>query len=84
MNPRHFFLGTKTQNQHDKVRKNRQAKGEVSGSSKLKIEQVLEIVELEGILTHRALSQKYGVSKSAITSILRGRNWKHLTQGHKV
>jgi hypothetical protein len=43
VNPNHLFLGSPDDNMKDKVAKNRQAKGEMAGNSKLKENQVLDI-----------------------------------------
>ena len=46
MNPKHLFLGTNEDNVRDKIDKDRQAKGEKNGRSKLTVKQVTKIREL--------------------------------------
>lgn len=55
------------------------ARGEKNPSSKLTNSQVQEIRQLykEGGITHRQLATKYSVSKSTITAILTGVNWRY-------
>jgi hypothetical protein len=77
-NPNHLFLGTKADNTLDRDRKNRQARGERCGNSKLTLSQVQEIRELyaTGQYTHEALSKTYRCSDRNISDIVRFRTWK--------
>jgi len=52
--------------------------GENNGRHVLSEEQVKEIKEKFGRVTHRKLAYLYGVSKSTITQISRGVNWKNI------
>jgi hypothetical protein len=88
VNPKHLFLGTQEDNMKDKVNKNRQAKGEDNGSSKLVQEEVDEIRTLwsaelaerakgKGIqLTQKELGERFGVSQMTISDIVNNKYWK--------
>lgn len=75
VNPDHLFLGTNKENTQDKVEKNRQAKGEKHGLSKLTQEQVNEIRLLPTSTTHTDIAKQYGVSRTCISGIRRGLAW---------
>lgn len=80
VNPRHLFLGTPAQNNEDKIQKNRQAKGEKSGQSKLK-EKDVQKIRLEYADTKVStyfLAKKYGVSQAVIWNVIRRKTWKHV------
>jgi hypothetical protein len=53
-------------------------KGENHNQSKLTEAQVREIRSKKGVNTYEALAKEYGVTKSAISSILNNRTWNHL------
>jgi hypothetical protein len=90
VNHKHLFLGTNQDNMKDMVNKNRQAKGENNGRSKLVQEEVDEIrtlysAELEerargkGIqLTQKELAKRFRVSGTAIKDIVNNKAWSHL------
>lgn len=80
VNPEHLFLATNQGNQHDKVNKMRQSFSEKHGRHILTCDQVQQIRVLSFFLKTSAaeLAELYGMSHSAITSVLEGSNWKHL------
>ncbi len=82
-NPHHLWLGTNSENGHDKIRKGRNPKGSAHGHSVLTEEKVSQIVKLlEGSrLTFSEIGAIYGVSVEAISSIRTGHTWKHITGG---
>ena len=82
----HLFLGTNTDNIRDMHAKGRntQSRPEMRGSkhfaAKLTEADVLEIRNLLAAgRTYRLIANAYGVNKSNIAHIARGRNWKWLT-----
>jgi hypothetical protein len=76
VNPDHLFVGTKRDNTDDALRKGRMHRGETSGSSKLKREQVLEIrSELAKGATHSSLAKRFDVSRPHITRIANRQYW---------
>jgi hypothetical protein len=81
VNPDHLFLGTNYDNVLDKIKKNRQCKGESLGKSILTEKQVIEIKKellnsYNGQITF--LSKKYNISSPAISDIKSGRSWSHI------
>lgn len=79
VNPNHLWLGTYTDNNHDRDRKNRGAdnRGEKSACAKLTWKKVKKIRALysTGDTTHKELANKFGVHRSAITHIFMGLTW---------
>jgi hypothetical protein len=80
-NPNHLFLGTNYDNVVDKVEKERQARGESHGMSRLTEAQVREIREKWGNKknTQNQLANEYGLkNKATISAICCRRRWKYL------
>lgn len=88
----HLFLGTHADNSRDMASKGRAARGERHGArmrpgsrprgerhplAKLRESDVLDIRELakRGV-SQRAIAEKYGVSRSAVSNVLYGLRWK--------
>jgi hypothetical protein len=83
-NPNHLFLGTRKDNNDDKVAKRRHAFGERVNTAKLTEAQVLEIKRAKPVGRTKpgyrtAIAKIYGVSPCTITDIW-GRRWAHLNQ----
>lgn len=80
VNPAHLFKGDAAINMADRDAKNRQAKGEKIGPSKLTVPQVREIKRLlvEGGLTQAEIATLFGVSQRNISSIDQDKTWKHV------
>lgn len=78
VNPSHLFLGTRSANNNDSVRKGRWNRplGENHPKHKLTNVQVLEI--RESPKSQRKIANQYGVSRSAIRQILSGKSWNHV------
>jgi hypothetical protein len=79
-NPEHLFLGTHGDNCNDRTRKERSAKGEAHGRSKLTNEQVIEIrARFAAGQSARVVAEAFGVTKGTVRHIKMGRHWKHLS-----
>ena len=83
VNPLHLSLGTHRDNQKDKFRKGRQAKGEGHGCAKLSPDDVLLIKRLyvygcreNGTV---GLAKRFGVHCGTIWRIVRDIRWTHLS-----
>ena len=73
INPEHLILGSNKDNSEDMVSRNRQAKGEKIGISKLTMEKVREIRDSSDV--QRVLAERYGVNQSVISNIKTGVIW---------
>ena len=75
--PDHLFLGTPADNMHDMIDKGRQrwvtVAGEQNGRARLTQAQV-DAIRVSGE-TPLGLAARFGISRSTIYSILRGRSW---------
>ena len=89
IDPDHLFLGTRTDNSIDKIKKGRQGRGDkmahkgaTNGRAKLNDEQVLLIRKIyrEGGVTHRELAKEFGVAHSLIGRIVLCLAWRHLVK----
>ncbi len=76
VNPAHLWVGTRRDNVQDAVKKNRFAKGELSGNSKLTRSQVIAIRNSRE--PQRAIAKKLRVSQHAIWSIRTHRTWTNI------
>jgi hypothetical protein len=79
-NPKHLILGTHADNQNDKFKKQRQAKGEKNGQSLLTEEQVKEARSkyIPKVITYKMLAKEYGVCRDTMQKAIRGIYWKHI------
>lgn len=75
VNPWHLFLGTRRDNMRDCVAKNRQAKGEYSGRSKLTQRQIDEIRGIDGLM-FKDIAKIYSVDRSSISRIKNKKTWR--------
>lgn len=77
VNPAHLFPGTHEDNQADKVRKKRHARGLNHGAARLSFDIVEEIRALAASSTKQTvLAARFGVSRSAIHAIVTHQNWR--------
>lgn len=76
VNPDHIFLGTQKENMADKVKKNRQARGEKHGTHKLTDVQVMRIKSSNEKPID--LAKEFNCSIITIRQIRNGLYWKHL------
>jgi hypothetical protein len=65
---------------HYNARPETRPRGELNPRAKLRAEDVLKIRELfaAGVTTQTTLARSYGVSQAVISSITRGKTWRHL------
>jgi len=82
VNPEHLFMGTKKDNNIDRTRKGRSAKGEKNGNNKLTRKQIKEIRQkhIKGINQYNPgnimeLAIKYKVNRSHIWRIINCKAW---------
>jgi hypothetical protein len=83
VNPDHLFLGTYNDNNKDRTRKGRTVAhhGEKQGSAKLKEEEVVDIKRfINAGIQKTWIAKLYGVHKSTIDYIFRGKNWGYLNK----
>jgi DNA-binding XRE family transcriptional regulator len=75
VNPNHLFLGTPADNTQDMLKKRRNKAGETHYMSTLSDKEVSAIKTLYegGGITQKQLAQRFGVSQSTISNIVRGR-----------
>lgn len=76
VNPEHLWLGTRTENAEDKVKKSRQTKGINIKQAKLNEQSILKIRE-DGRPQH-VIGKQYGVHQSVISLIKNRRIWNHV------
>jgi len=79
-NPQHLFAGTPAENSKDMVAKNRQAKGETNGYSKLTEYQVRRIRELSlgDDLRQREIAALFNINQTTVSDIVLWKRWTHL------
>ncbi len=80
INPDHLEIGTSEDNANDKHRDGTILLGEKHPNSKITDEIAKQIYESKNSgLTQVKRALKFGVTKNIVSSIDRGRTWKHLT-----
>ena len=79
-NPDHLFIGTQKDNMKDKTNKGRQIKGEECHTSKLIVEDVIEMRDYwkNKEFSKKDLADIYKVSYEHICDIIRRKYWKHI------
>jgi hypothetical protein len=78
-NPAHLFLGTLADNNRDRAAKGRSCRGEEQKDAKLTADAVRAIrARSRAGEQGKDLAADFGVSRSAISLILRGRTWRHV------
>lgn len=85
VNPGHLWLGTQVDNMADMTRKGRKIgivgpHGEAHAFAKVTAEQVREIrrIYAEGEISQKALGERYGLTQSPTSQIIRHETWKHV------
>lgn len=77
--PDHLFLGTLVDNSDDKVKKERQLRGEQINKAKL-TEAIVRLIRSNTEMTNIEIAKIYGVNHSTIANVRRGKTWKHVKQ----
>lgn len=82
-NPDHLFLGSRQDNMDDMVAKGRSSRGESRRGHKLTGSDVVDIRSryADGSANQQRLADEYGVTNQTISSIVRGKKWKHVQNG---
>jgi hypothetical protein len=80
VNPSHLFLGTIQDNNADKTRKGRAAKGIKNGGVKLSTNDILKIkfAYSNSSISQRNLARAYNISQMQIWRIVNNLKWKHI------
>lgn len=82
VNPKHLWLGTKSDNNKDRDKKGRMAHncGEKHGRSKLTEKQVLEIRKIYKAenISQEKLGKRFNVCRQSIGHIINKQNWQHI------
>lgn len=78
--PDHLFLGTRTDNMTDKVRKGRQHRGEATCGVVLTDAKATEALELyaSGEISVWDLAQHFGVTEATMRALVNGQTWAHV------
>jgi hypothetical protein len=86
VNPEHLLLGTPQDNMRDATNRGNFPVGSKNGTSKLKDDEVDEIIELlkEGTISQQKIADKYGVNQGLISMIKNNKMWKHKTSETKI
>lgn len=69
VNPDHLFLGTNQDNMIDMVRKGR-------APAAYPVEVVRSVRQLRGTATHAEIGRRFGLTKTAVKSLLKGTSWR--------
>lgn len=77
VNPNHLMLGTNADNCADKVSKNRHAKGEQQGASKLTEDDVVSILDRRNE-SYKVICSEYDIQPSTLYRIWNRESWKHI------
>ncbi len=80
VNPDHLYLGTDLDNAVDRKNDGNTIKGKDTAGAKLdeRLVMVIRAQYKNGGTTYRALGREYGLTDSAIGSVVRGETWKHV------
>ena len=78
---RHLSWKTRAENLQDRVGHGTDQRGVRAPLAVLSEDQAREIFHSKGKDTQRALAEKFGVTKSNISAIQRGKSWKHIDMG---
>lgn len=79
VNPMHLRWATIAENNHDKIAHGRSSRGKRNPTAVLDENKVREIRKLRGVMTQRAIADRYGVSNQTVSLILKGGVWGWVT-----
>lgn len=80
VNPSHLFLGTHKDNNDDKIKKGRQAKGEATNTAKLTDAKVIKIRSMyaDGVMNKYQLAEMFKVDPRSIWNVIHHKTWNHV------
>lgn len=81
VNPNHLFLGTKQDNNKDKLAKNRQAKGARMNRGHLTesdVQAIRQMKQANPSFSCKQIGQTFNVARNTISLILQGKRWGHV------
>lgn len=87
VNPSHLFVGSAADNMRDAAVKGRMYKwagrrrGENNTAAKLDESAVRQILALRGKEKQATIALRFGVCKTAVGNIMRGKSWGHISHG---
>lgn len=84
VNPHHLEWKLPVENNADKTAHGTINRGVRNGVSKLTEAEALQIKALGGVETQQALADRFGVSRSTVSDIQRGRRWAWLPQKENI
>lgn len=76
VNPAHLVLGSHADNCADKIAKDRHAKGETQGSSKL-TEADVKVIKSRRSESYKIICEDFGLVPSTVYRIWNNQSWKH-------
>jgi len=81
VNPAHLYLDTHARNMAKMSEAGRIARGGKHGQSKLKEEQVREIIDLfrTGKYAKSEIARRFGVTRETVSKVVSGKRWRHVT-----
>jgi HNH endonuclease len=80
VNARHLRWATPSENQRDRILHGTSNRGERNGQTELTVAQVREIRSLDGTVKNTEIAKRFGITTSAVTSILLGKTWGWLDE----
>ena len=83
VNPSHLFLGTRTDNAIDKVRKGRQSRtGQVGSKNPVAKLTEADVATMRGLHARGhsggSIARRFGISKTTACRVIRGDRWRHV------
>lgn len=83
VNPNHLFIGTREDNIRDMFEKGRHraVRGNKVNTARLTAADVRKVITLKTMLgkDNQIIANMFGVTRGAISKIMNGRNWAHIT-----